>query len=280
MIWTCTLHAMSGMLSSLHYGCKLTTGTINPDQDVVSVKAIFNRLQHEFSYHAEVGGLKLRIVPSSLTVKSDAALFEQMVRSLLEHVTKNCRRSRILVGCRRKRDVVRVELWYSGGLLPETVETPEKRLFVPSFGPHIAKRLADLMGLRLRGSTHPGKGPAYTIEIPIPPAGTESQKVGFPLLSRDRSEGSTLRVNGADAEAASEAVIYIVDDDEEICETLQDMLQAENRVVVTYTTAEAFLSSYRPGSHSCLLVDAYLTGIHGLHLLQRLNAMGVDRRLS
>ncbi len=52
------------------------------------------------------------------------------------------------------------------------------------------------------------------------------------------------------------------------------MLEGGSRIVKTYATGEAFFDGYRPGSGGCLLVDAYLPGMNGLELLQRLNDAG------
>ncbi len=41
-----------------------------------------------------------------------------------------------------------------------------------------------------------------------------------------------------------------------------------------YADCEAFLEAYRPGREGCLLVDAYLPGMSGLELLQRLSGTG------
>ena len=41
-----------------------------------------------------------------------------------------------------------------------------------------------------------------------------------------------------------------------------------------YASSEAFLDAYRPGRDACLLVDAYLPGMSGLELLERLDDAG------
>jgi len=73
-------------------------------------------------------------------------------------------------------------------------------------------------------------------------------------------------------------VIFVVDDDPHLREGLRDLLEAEGRAVETYPSCEAFLAAYRPGREGCLLVDAYLPGMKGLELLERLGDLG--RRLT
>jgi two-component system CheB/CheR fusion protein len=69
-------------------------------------------------------------------------------------------------------------------------------------------------------------------------------------------------------------VIYVVDDDSHIRDGMRGMLEGDGRVVKSYATAEEFLEHYRPGNGGCLLVDAYLPGMNGLELLQRLDGSG------
>ncbi|OYV33928.1 MAG: hypothetical protein B7Z80_22660 [Rhodospirillales bacterium 20-64-7] len=69
-------------------------------------------------------------------------------------------------------------------------------------------------------------------------------------------------------------VIFVVDDDNNVREGIRALLEADGRTVEDFATCEAFLEAYRPGRQGCLLVDAYLPGMTGLELLQRLHADG------
>jgi len=71
-----------------------------------------------------------------------------------------------------------------------------------------------------------------------------------------------------------EAVIFVVDDDEQVRDALRSVLEADGRKVEDFATCEAFLAAYRPGGESCLLIDAYLPGMDGLGLLRRLHEDG------
>jgi two-component system, chemotaxis family, CheB/CheR fusion protein len=69
-------------------------------------------------------------------------------------------------------------------------------------------------------------------------------------------------------------VIFIVDDDDHIRAGMREVLEADGRTVEDYATCEAFLDAYRAGRGACLLIDAYLPGMNGIELLQRLHAAG------
>ncbi len=72
----------------------------------------------------------------------------------------------------------------------------------------------------------------------------------------------------------SEPVIFVVDDNSNVCESIRSVLEEDGKTVETYSTCEAFLEAYRPGGENCLLIDAYLPGMSGIELLQRLRDEG------
>ena len=69
-------------------------------------------------------------------------------------------------------------------------------------------------------------------------------------------------------------VIFVVDDDSDIRESIRSVLEEDGRTVEAYAACETFLRSYRPGREACLLIDAYLPGMSGLELLKRLRVAG------
>ncbi len=69
-------------------------------------------------------------------------------------------------------------------------------------------------------------------------------------------------------------VIIVVDDDDQLRRTLREVLEDDGRTVEDYSTCEAFLAAFHPGREACLLIDAYLPGMSGLELLQRLTDAG------
>jgi two-component system CheB/CheR fusion protein len=69
-------------------------------------------------------------------------------------------------------------------------------------------------------------------------------------------------------------VIFVVDDDSNVCKGLRDLLEAEGWTVEDFATCEAFLEAHHAGREGCLLVDAYLPGMTGHELLRHLHSRG------
>lgn len=70
------------------------------------------------------------------------------------------------------------------------------------------------------------------------------------------------------------STIYIVDDDISFCSTMGDVLAAAGHYVEIFSSAESFLTSFRPNDNACLLVNAVLSDMSGLELIQKLERMG------
>ena len=67
-----------------------------------------------------------------------------------------------------------------------------------------------------------------------------------------------------------DAVVYVVDDDSRVTRGLSNLLTAEGYKVVTFATAEQYISFERSDSVSCLVLDLELPDINGLELQQKL----------
>jgi two-component system CheB/CheR fusion protein len=69
-------------------------------------------------------------------------------------------------------------------------------------------------------------------------------------------------------------VVFIVDDDSHIRDEVRSIFEEDGQAVETYADCETFLEAYRPDREGCLLIDAYLPGMSGLELLQKLHNEG------
>ena len=76
------------------------------------------------------------------------------------------------------------------------------------------------------------------------------------------------------AGASNGARIIVVDDDDLVCEAIRAVLEDDGRVVESYPSCEAFLKAFDPAKTACLLIDAYLPGMSGLQLLEKLHREG------
>ncbi|ETF01915.1 LuxR family transcriptional regulator [Advenella kashmirensis W13003] len=70
----------------------------------------------------------------------------------------------------------------------------------------------------------------------------------------------------------SSSIVYIVDDDEAVRDSLRWLLEANGYQVVAFDSAEKFLESYNPNIVSVLIADVRMPGMSGLELQETLVA--------
>jgi two-component system CheB/CheR fusion protein len=95
-----------------------------------------------------------------------------------------------------------------------------------------------------------------------------SSRFGSPGRLRDQARAAS------PDEATATPRVSVVDDDATLCHATRAVLEDSGFDVETYTSGEAFLDAFRPSGVQCVLVDAYLPGMSGLTLLQRLRDTG------
>lgn len=70
----------------------------------------------------------------------------------------------------------------------------------------------------------------------------------------------------------SAGMVYIVDDDEAVRDSLRWLLEANGYRVTAFDNAEVFLSQYDPGQLAVLIADVRMPGMSGLELQEQLLA--------
>jgi FixJ family two-component response regulator len=72
------------------------------------------------------------------------------------------------------------------------------------------------------------------------------------------------------------ALIYLVDDDDAVRDSLGLLLRSVGLECEVYPSALEFLERYDAKRHSCLVADIRMPGLSGLELQQRLNEQGAE----
>jgi len=74
----------------------------------------------------------------------------------------------------------------------------------------------------------------------------------------------------------TEALVYVVDDDPSVRESLADLLDSVGLKTKTFASGQEFLITPRPQVPSCLVLDVNLPGLSGLDLQQELDKSGAQ----
>lgn len=174
-----TADAMSGVLGTLLNINQLEAGVVQPEKEDFSIGSLFERLRVEFAYHAQAQGLGWHVVPCKLFVHSDPHLLEQIIRNLLSNAVKYTSAGKLLLGCRRRSDKLRIEVWDTGRGIPENEISSIFRQFRRlensagqrgrgfGLGLAIVRRFSDLLGHIVYVHSQPGVGSVFAIEVPL-----------------------------------------------------------------------------------------------------------------
>src|SRR6185437_7709588 len=175
-----SLDAMSAMLNTILDINQLEAGIIKPEPTNFKINTLFERLRSEFTDQAKNKGLLFRVVSSDHSVRSDPALFEQIIRNLISNALKYANHGKILLGCRRRGGQLDIEVWDTGIGIPKgqlraifdefhQLDNPAReRTRGLGLGLSIVQRLADLLGHTDDVRSRPGKGSVFSIEVVCP----------------------------------------------------------------------------------------------------------------
>jgi FixJ family two-component response regulator/signal transduction histidine kinase len=284
-----TSNVMLGMLDSLLETNQLEAGIVGPEEVEFPINNLLEQLRSEFTYHAQARGLRWHVVPCRLSVWSDPHLLEQMVRNLLSNAVKYTERGKILLGCRRRGDKLRIEVWDTGiGIAEEQRHAIFTEFHQPGNPTHdsalgfglglpIVQRLGHLLGHSVSVHSRPSKGSVFSVEVPLGEMRQEAPatRLGSSATQNAAGEPTMVTASSSPGElegSAPRRTIFVVDDEGALREAMRELLQEEGWAVEAYSSGEAFLEAYHPRREGCLVVDARMPGMSGLELLERLKA--------
>jgi len=269
------LRGMSGMLNALLDINQIEAGIVEPRPVDFAVSDIFERLRDEFGYVAKARGLDLRVVPAAARVESDPQLLEQMIRNLLGNAIKYTARGKILFGCRRHGQCLRIEVWDTGiGISADQLQAifdefhqvdnaAHERSRGLGLGLAIVERLGRLLGHEVDVRSVPGKGSVFAISVPL--------RVDV----EPQAHEATAAAEKAETTIGHHCRVVVVEDDPDVLDLLERSLKSDGYVVSGAADANAAMNMVLGGAirPEILLTDYDLpNGMYGLDLVAKLRA--------
>ena len=263
-----TLSAMTGMLDALLDINQIEAGVVRAEPTDFRLEELLAPLRTEFAYHTAAKGLGLRTVPSSAVVRSDRALLEQVLRNLLSNAVKYTETGRILLGCRKRGDKIRIEVRDTGiGIADEHLEaifqefhqignSARQRSAGLGLGLFIARRLAELMGHPIEVRSKLGSGSLFSVELP-------TALLGAPPIPEQKPDAAASSETGS---------ILIIDDDPATRDMLVLLFGLDGHIVAAAGDPLEALALIERGPFrpDVILADYNLPGMTGLQLAAEL----------
>jgi signal transduction histidine kinase len=236
------LTGMNDLFNALLDITKLDAGALTPTIGEFPIAELLGRIGSTFAPVAQEKGLSFRSVPSSAWVRSDPVLLERIVLNLVSNAVRYTAAGGIVVGCRYRKDHVRIEVWDSGpGIPPEqqrkifgefyrladAAETNQAGL---GLGLAIVDRLCALLDHRIELNSTLGRGSRFSVTVPTAPArAAEQTKIKSPPQDA--------------IDVAKGKLVVVIDNDVRVLEGMGGLLRNWGCRVVTAMTPEAALAA-------------------------------------
>ncbi|MEP2606257.1 NahK/ErcS family hybrid sensor histidine kinase/response regulator [Marinobacter sp.] len=253
-----SLDDVENLLGTLVDISKLDAGVIKPDIMAFDLRDLLNNIAREFRQMALAEGLTLDFVPSSAIVESDSQLLARILRNFLSNAIRYTGTGRILLGCRRHRDHMLLQVWDTGPGIPEDKLTeifqefkrirpagsqPDKGL---GLGLAIVDKISRMLGHEVTVSSIEGKGSVFSVKVPV---GRLLPKQ--PTTDDDRAVSNHGGLGGAR--------IWVIDNDHAICQGMQTLLEGWDCQVVSAVSLEDLERQLDPANSP---VDLILADYH------------------
>lgn len=191
---------VSGLLDSLLHISRLEAGMVSVHEEVLPVQRLFDLMQGEFGKEARRKSLQLRFAPCTAYVTTDRTLAGQVLRNLIGNAIRYTREGRILVGCRRRGEVLEFQVLDTGiGIEPEHQQAIFGEFYQVQnrhrdrqqglgLGLAIAARTARVLGTRIELHSSPGRGSCFSFRLPL------AQEPAREAPDEGRAGGNRLRL--------------------------------------------------------------------------------------
>ncbi|MEC6999865.1 HAMP domain-containing sensor histidine kinase [Brucella abortus] len=118
-----SLEAVEAILGMVLDISRLDTGSLKPETSVFRLDKLLSQIATDFTPLAVKKGLKLRVVPSSIVVKTDRNMLRRLIQNLVSNSIKYSRKGGILLGVRRRGNFVDLQVLDTGiGIAPQKLK--------------------------------------------------------------------------------------------------------------------------------------------------------------
>jgi Na+/proline symporter/signal transduction histidine kinase len=194
------LESVEDILGAVLDISRLDTGALKPEPTVFRLDELLRGLALDFRPVAEEKGLDLRIVSTSLSVRTDRRLLRRLLQNLVSNALKYTQKGRVLVGCRRSDNRVIVEIHDTGMGIPQS---KQKAIFQEfhrlddgmrvakglGLGLSIVERISHVLNHPVKLRSKMSQGSCFTVELPRSAAMPDLKPLQHPPASVGHLDG-------------------------------------------------------------------------------------------
>ncbi|MFL6799068.1 MAG: NahK/ErcS family hybrid sensor histidine kinase/response regulator [Xanthobacteraceae bacterium] len=267
------LSAMNELFNALLDISRLDAGVFKVELTSFPFARVLQRVSTTFVDAARERGLSLRVVPSAVWVQSDFVLLERILFNLVSNALRYTHAGRILVGCRRRGDRLRIEVWDTGiGIPPDQCQnifsefyrlgkTSSEQRGGLGLGLAIVDRLCRVLDHPVTVRSSVGKGSCFTVSVPLAEAAADTAAAIAPPARR--------------IARSSAGLIVVIDDDQLVLQGMGGLIRSWGCNVVTGESEDSVLAQLAALKRAPdLIISDYRlaggsTGIDAINRLRR-----------
>jgi signal transduction histidine kinase/CheY-like chemotaxis protein len=215
------LRGLTRLLDDLLDISKLDAGLIQAVTEPVALDELIDWVANDFRLQAAEKGLELDVVRCPrATGLSDPTLLGRILSNIVANAVRYTDEGRILIGCRRRGERFRIEVWDTGiGIPPDKIAEIFREFHQldnegrnsergTGLGLAIVERLARLLRHKVEVRSWPGRGSVFAVEVPA--------------TQRPAEEPRSVRV---DAASGHRGLIAVLEDETMVREALRIVLE-------------------------------------------------------
>lgn len=264
-----SLEAVEEIFGALLDISRLDSGVLRPEPSEFRLDDLFRQIEVDFAPMARAKDIDLKFVRSSLTVRSDRRMLRRIVQNLVSNAVKYTPSGRVLVGCRRCGNQVRIDVYDTGVGIPVAYR---REIFAEfrrldhgariarglGLGLSIVERCARVLGHKVEVDSEEGHGSRFSIGLPRASDIPFSPQIAPPIVDDPGQLAGT--------------VALCIDNEPSILDGMETLLRGWNCKVLKapdLQTAVAMLQQFATMPNG-LLVDYHLDEGNGIDAIRSL----------
>ncbi|TNJ20015.1 hybrid sensor histidine kinase/response regulator [Aeromonas veronii] len=195
------LGATEDLITDLLDISRLEAGKFKAKKLDFALRDLLDNLKAEFGVLAQAGGIHFSVVESKHAVHSDVRLLRRVLQNFLTNAFRYNPRGRVLLGCRRMGEKIRIEVWDNGPGIPqdkrEAIFDEFSRLDHSrtakeqglGLGLAIARGISQVLGHQLTLQSWPGKGSVFAVTLNLATRPVTAHQLAAPVVRDSQLEG-------------------------------------------------------------------------------------------